>query len=203
MDTWLTILMDVAIAGIAVGFIAIVILLKKRQYERTAEICIKGVIRLPSGHDAYYIKECDQDAEWVELGKGTYKLNPHKRRWSRYPPNPFLGLKVLQTQIRTETWDYGNPNPLVAPESDGVLIDHDTHIPLYPVVTSQQIYAYSNNIQATRTIAEEQEYIDMQDQIKKTFGNQPNKWYVYGGIGVVGLLSLISLIIVSQLGGVV
>jgi len=195
--------MDLAIAGIIVGILAIAILVKKRQYERRAEVSIKGVVRLPSGHDAFYIKECDQDAEWIELGKGSYKLNPDKKRWSKYPSKPFLGLGVLQTQIRTETWDYGNPNPVIAPTGDGVLVDPETHIPVYPVVTSQQIYAYSNNIQATRTVAEEQEYLDMQDQIKDTFRNQPNKWYVYGGLGAVGLLSLVCLVIVAQLGGVV
>jgi len=42
---------------------------------------------------------------------------PNVRRRAKYPPRPFLGLKWLQCDVRTESWFLNNPDPITWADS--------------------------------------------------------------------------------------
>ena len=45
------------------------------------------------------------------------RVIPNVRRRAKYPPRPFLGLKWLQCDVRTESWNYNNPEPITGADS--------------------------------------------------------------------------------------
>jgi len=44
------------------------------------------------------------------------RVLPAIREWSPYPDRPFLGIPNLQTEIRTQDWYLGNPEPITPPD---------------------------------------------------------------------------------------
>jgi len=189
-----TLYLDVTIVMLIVAILLALALWKKRGYEKDVQGKIKAEIRLPSGRSMYYYKPCEEEAEVVEITHFTYFLNPRLKRWHKHPSSPFLGMKWLQSDIRTECWDLNNPNPVRAPKADGTPED--------PYITASEIHAKIRQIQALHLVAEEEEMKAQQDRIVKTFENQPNKWVVYAGLGTAVIITIVTLVITAQIGGV-
>jgi len=183
-----TLYLDITLAVLLVAILMAIALWKKYNYEKDVLGKIKAEIRLPSGRSMYYYKPCEEEAETVDINQFTYFLNPHLKRWHKHPSTPFLGMKWLQSDIRTECWDLNVATPV-----------HSAPSP----ISASEINAKIRQIQAIRMVAEEQELQASNEMVKMAIANQPNKWVVYGIAGAGLVATIATLVIVAQVGGVI
>jgi len=117
------------------------------------------------------------------------KVIPAIRRWAKYPSNPFLGIKAIQTWIRTEAWYLNNPEPITPTENR-------------TKVTAIDAQAHTREMDAQNVGIRIQESEARQKQLQAAIENQPNKMLVYGGLGGLILLSVIVLVqLIAMKGG--
>lgn len=190
VGSWFVYLLDFAVLAIICAGIIAWILVKRGQYQKEAEKSIRAEIILPSGWSEYHVVPCDINAKTVSVSDFVYFLDPQRRRYGKHPLNPFMGLPWLQVPIRIETWFQDNPEP--------VRMSYDK-----TVATAAEIKAITREVSATTAAMQIQEIEARQEELTKAISNQPNKTVVYIMLGACTLFSLISLIIVAQLGGVV
>lgn len=114
------------------------------------------------------------------------KLVPAIRRWAKYPPNPFLGLKTLQVDVRTEAWPLNNPEPITPAENR-------------TIVTAVDAQFHTREAAAEMAAVEIQEHEARQRELQKAINNQPNKIVVYVGIAAVVVLQILGM--TGNLGG--
>lgn len=114
------------------------------------------------------------------------KLVPAIRRWSKYPTNPFLGLKTLQVDVRTEAWYLNDPEPITPSENR-------------MFVTAVDAQFHTREAAAELAAVEIQEHEARQRELQKAINNQPNKVIVYVGIAAVVVLQILGL--TGNLGG--
>lgn len=189
VGSWFVYLLDFAILCIVGMIVLIVIFVKRNKYQKEATTAIRAEIQLPTGWSEFHVVPCNSDARSVSIDDFNYMLNPAERRYGRYPMSPFMGLSWLQVPIRTETWFLDCPEPM-----------RKTYSPI--VATAAEIKAMTREVQATTAAMQIQEIDERQKELTNAIGNQPNKTYVYIGLGACALMSLISLIIVAQLAGI-
>ena len=177
---WFVHLMNVAILAIIGIVVLVAIFMKKRRYQREVIRCIQAEILLSTGWPEYHIVKCGVDDEWVKIKGFEYKLNPEKTRWGLHPRVPFMGLRDLQVPIRKETWYKDNPDPVY--RGDEV-----------PTVTAAEVAAKTREATAVAVGAEAVELEARQTQLVEAITNQPNKLWVYMGLGAafVGILFLV------------
>ena len=187
---WFIYLIDLAVLAIVAIGLLVFIFIKRQQYQKEAEHSILAEIQLPTGWSEYYVVPCEPNAKSVNIGNFTYLLDPEKKRFTKYPMKPFLGLSWLQVPIRTESWYQDNPEP-IRPSYERT------------IATSAEIKAITREVSATTAAMQIQEIEARQNELTKAISNQPNKMFVYIGLGACALFSLITLIIVAQLGNVI
>lgn len=182
---WFVHLMNVAILAIIGVVVLIAIYVKRGHYMRDATRCIQAEILLSTGWPEYHTVRCGASDEWVTIKGYAYKLDPTKRGWGLHPRIPFLGLTALQVAIRKETWYKDNPNP----------VHRDKEV---PEVTAAEIHAKTREATAIAAGAQIVEMDARQKQLVNAIANQPNKVYVYLGLGVM-TLGMVILIVKSLL----
>ena len=171
---WFVHLMNVAILAIIGVVVLVAIYVKRGHYQRDAARCIQAEILLSTGWPEYHTVRCGPSDEWIRVGGYEYKLDPKKRRWGLHPRLPFLGLAALQVPIRRETFYKDNPDPVY----------RDKEV---PEVTASEIHAKTREATAIAAGAEIVEMEARQTQLVNAIANQPNKTYVYLGLGAVAL----------------
>lgn len=109
------------------------------------------------------------------------RVVPNVRRTIKYPPRPFLGLKWLQCDVRTESWYLNCPEPITWPD------DRQT-------ITALDAYVHTRELTAEQSAAEiaEQEARNRTwfDAMKKL----PDKMVLYIGIGANTILMIVLLV---------
>lgn len=113
----------------------------------------------------------------------TDRILPAIRRWGKYPSAPFLGIKTLQVDVRTEAWYLNNPEPITAPENR-------------TTVTAVDAQFHTREMAAEIAAVEIQEQEARQRQLMEAISNQPHKMLVYvllGGNIFLGILILIQI----------
>lgn len=109
------------------------------------------------------------------------KVLPAIRRWAKYPSTPFLGLKALQTKIRTEAWWLNNPEPITPDENR-------------TRVTAIDAQVHTREMEGESAAIQIQQLEAQQKQLIEAIGNQPNKMFVYVMLVAVILVSVINLV---------
>ena len=175
---WFVHLMNVAILAIIGVVVLVAIFLKKRRYQSEASRCVQAEILLSTGWPEYHTVRSGANDEWLKVKGCEYKLNPKQRRWGLHPRVPFLGLSDLQVPIRRETWYKDNPNPVYRSED-------------VPQVTAAEVQAKTREAMAIAAGAEAVEMEARQRQLVDAIQNQPNKLWVYLGLGVILLVVVV------------
>jgi len=178
---WFIHLMNLAIVAIVGIVVLVAVFMKRGQYMKTAQRCIQAEIILSTGHSEFHTVRCGINDEWVHIGGFDYKLDPKIRRWGLHPRLPFMGLGTLQCQIRKEVWKKDNPNAYYR--------DDDV-----PQVTAAEVGAQTREAMAVAAGAEAVEMDARQRQLADAIANQPNKTYVYLGLGVI-IIGIIVLVV--------
>ena len=109
------------------------------------------------------------------------KLIPAIRRWGKYPPAPFLGLKTLQVDVRTEAWYLNNPEPITPPETR-------------TTVTAVDAQFHTREAAAEMAAVEIQEQEARQRQLLEAIQNQPHKLVLYIMLSVGILLGIMNIV---------
>ena len=109
------------------------------------------------------------------------KLIPAIRRWGKYPPTPFLGLRTLQVDVRTEAWYLNNPEPITPPETR-------------TTVTSVDAQFHTREAAAEMAAVEIQEQEARQRQLLEAIRNQPHKMVVYIMLGATIVLGIMNIV---------
>lgn len=190
VGSWFIYLMDAAIIAIFGMVALILIFIKRGQYQKEANRCIRAEIWQPTGWSEYHTVPCDFNAKSVSVSDFLYTLNPGMRRYGKHPMNPFMGIPWLQVPIRVESWFQDNTEPIRQTYTN-------------PIATAAEIKAMTREVGAATAAMQIQEVEARQKELTKAIANQPNKMIIYCGIGGCALLNLIILIIVVQLGGIV
>ena len=113
----------------------------------------------------------------------TARVLPAIRRWGKYPSAPFLGIRTLQVDVRTESWYLNNPEPITAPENR-------------TTVTAVDAQFHTRQTGAEAAAVEIQEQEARQKQLIDAISNQPHKMLVYvllGGNIFVGIMILVQI----------
>jgi len=108
-------------------------------------------------------------------------LIPAIRRWGKYPPTPFLGLRTLQVDVRTEAWYLNNPEPITAPETR-------------TTVTAVDAQFHTREAAAEMAAVEIQEQEARQRQLLEAIRNQPHKLVLYIMLGIGILLGIMNIV---------
>ena len=111
------------------------------------------------------------------------RLIPAIRRWGKYPPTPFLGLKTLQVDVRTESWYLNNPEPITPPETRNT-------------ITAVDAQFHTREMAAEIAAVEVQEQEARQRQLMEAIRNQPHKMVLYIMLGasiLIGILALVQI----------
>ena len=183
VGSWFIYLMDAAILAI-IGIAAMIaIFVKRGQYQKQAQACIRAEIQLATGWSEYYTIPCDISAKSVTINNFIYHLDPQRRRWGRHPMNPFMGLSWLQVPIRIETWYQDVAEPM-----------RQTYDEL--ICTSAEIMAMTREIQAVAVAMHIQEIEARQTELTRAIKNQPAKLVVYICAGGAFLFAVIDLIVI-------
>lgn len=189
VGAWFIYLIDGAIFAIIGIAVLVAIFVKRGKYQKAAEKCIRAEIQLPTGWSEFHVVPCDINAKSVTIKDFIYTLDPARRRYGKYPSNPFLGLSWLQVPIRIETWYQDITEPM-----------RQTYDKI--IATSAEIMAITREIQAVTGAMQIQEIEARQKELTNAIANQPNKMVVYIMLGLTVVASVVSLIISAQLGGV-
>lgn len=109
------------------------------------------------------------------------RVIPAIREWARYPSTPFLGLKAIQTEIRTQDWYLNNPEPITPS-------DHRT------VVTAVDAAMHTREMDAQSVGIKIQELETHQRTILDALAKLPNATILYIGIGAAVLIPIINFV---------
>lgn len=177
---WFVHLMNLAILAIVAVVILVVKDVKKGQYQREARRCVQVELKLSTGWSDYFTVPCGMNDAWVTVKGCRYKLNPKKISWGLHPRLPFMGLASLQIPIRKETFYKDNSNPAFQDKTT-------------PPITAAEIEAMTKEAMATTAAAQAIELASQQKALINAIGNQPNKMYVYVGLGaiIIGIIALV------------
>lgn len=129
------------------------------------------------GHEVIHGKCLRCDCGQFEVDK----LIPAIRRWGKYPPAPFLGIKTLQVDVRTEAWYLNNPEPITPAETR-------------TTVTAVDAQFHTREMAAEMAAVEIQEQEARQRQLMEAIRNQPHKMVVYIMLGAGILLGIMNII---------
>jgi hypothetical protein len=153
------------------------------------------------GHDeklhAMGIKGTDKEVKQPTRGKcslctcGSFDFKeaiaPVPRR-SRWPLNPFLGLGMLQVDVRTEAWWLNNPEPITP-------IENRT---LFTAVDAAFHTRQSDAEKASEEINEQQA---LHKELTSALANQPNKMIIYIGLAVIAILNIVGIVLMQRAAG--
>lgn len=114
-----------------------------------------------------------------------YFFNRETKGSARYPENPFLGLKLLQTTIPIVTWAENNPEPITS----------ETHA---VIATSSLINSLRDDDFAAFAMAASKEIQDLERELAKALANQLDKRIVYGGLALAILAAAVGAVICFQ-----
>lgn len=114
---------------------------------------------------------------------------PAVRRWAKYPMNPFLGLKLLQTDIRSESFWLNNPEPITPSENR-------------TKITAVDAQVHTREIEGETVAIQIQQMESQQKQLASAIANQPNKMVVYVMLGINILVAVINLVQYLGMNGV-
>jgi len=153
------------------------------------------------GHDeklhAIGVKGTDKEVKQVVRGKcslcacASYEFKesiaPVPRR-SKWPVNPFLGLGMLQVDVRTESWYLNNPEPI-------------TPIENRTLVTAVDAAFHTRQSDAEKASEEINEQQALHKELTSALANQPNKMIIYIGLGLIAVLNIIALVLINRAAG--
>lgn len=109
------------------------------------------------------------------------RVIPNVRRRAKYPPRPFLGLKFLQADVRTESWYLNNPEPITWPDNRLTITALDSYVHTREMTADQSAAEIAENEARQRVWV---------DTIKKI----PDKMVLYILIGASVLVGVINLV---------
>ena len=143
------------------------------------------------GHEIseHKMEEEGKQAGQVVCAEGTcecteFKLHrviPNVRRQAKFPPNPMLGLKILQADVRTESWYLNNPEPITWADSRSM-------------VTALDAYVLTREMTAEQSAAEIQEQDARQRQWAEAMTKVPDKMVLYILLGISIIASIVGAV---------
>ena len=150
------------------------------------------------GHDEaahlISVKGSDKEVKQVVRGKCilcpcdsyvfSQSISPVPRR-SKWPLAPFLGLKILQTDVRTEAWWLNNPEPI-------------TPIENRTLVTAVDAAFHTRESDAEKASVEINEQEARQKQLMAAIASQPNKTFLYIGLGLIAILNIVGIVLMQR-----
>lgn len=202
---WTFNILFVLVVILGLLFIMAVANARKTKGRITAEIW------MPNGDTPRQLAKLDQTGDTVTIDTKTYQLRRDRseeeekkelesghyypsKRFVQYPSNPFLGLRMLTSQVRIESWEYDNPEP-IRPfygrvDESGKFINNQL------TVTSTEWNAQKSVIQATQIAMRVQEREAREKEWLKAMANLPNKMilYIMGGVAIIGIIVCIVLV---------
>ena len=109
------------------------------------------------------------------------KVIPNVRRKAKYPPRPFLGLRWLQNDVRTESWYLNNPDPITWADSRSA-------------VTALDAYVHTRQMAGEQNAASIAESDARQKKWEQIIEKVPDKMTLYILLGLAILAGIVSFI---------
>jgi len=109
------------------------------------------------------------------------RVIPNIRRRAKYPAVPFLGLGILQADVRIESWYLNNPEAITWADSRST-------------VTALDAYVHTREMEAEQTAAEITETDARQRQWVEAMAKAPDKMVLYILIGVAVIVGVVNLV---------
>jgi len=186
VGSWFVYLMNGAILAIMAFILLVMVQVKRAKHAKDSEGKIRGEVQLSTGWSEYHIVPCGLSDKSVQIGNFVYMLDPDKRKWGKHPMNPFMGLSALQVPIRIEAWEKDNPEPIRSSYEK-------------TVATSAEIKAMLDEHTASVTAMGIQELDSQHKVLMRALANQPNKNYVYIGLGLCAIVGIVNVVYMVQL----
>jgi len=109
------------------------------------------------------------------------RVVPNVRRKAKYPPRPFLGIKWLQSDVRTESWFLNNPEPIVWADSRSSVTALDA------MVHTRQMAGEQNAASIAETDAKQRKWEQIIEKV-------PDKMTLYILLGIAIIASVAGFI---------
>jgi hypothetical protein len=155
--------------GIVIGAM-LFIFIKRNQYMKEAPHKLKVFILPETGIEEIQIVDCDFSKNWVKVKDGDnfprYYFDKDNIWYSKYPDNPFFGLRELQVQVASCRYFKDNPEPI-------------TSHPLAPLVTSSSIMAAIDEDFALVIRNVSDQMMKLEKQLMQALSAHLNKGVVY------------------------
>jgi len=117
------------------------------------------------------------------------RVIPNIRRKDKYPPRPFLGMRCLQCDVRTESWFLNNPDAITWADSRATVTALDAY------VHSREMVAEQN----AASIAETDARLRKWEQVLTKLPDKMILYVLLGGVAI-GLIVLIIRSVILEAG---
>lgn len=208
IPAWLAWTLDILIVVVMIlGLLFVQMIMNARKTAGR----IMAEIWMPNGETPRKLVKLDPVGDTVTIDNKAYRLRKPKsreeeerdketghyypsKRFVQYPANPLMGLRMLTSQVRIESWEYDNPEPIRP--FYGRVDENGKFVESQLTVTSTEWTAQKSVIQATQIAMRVQEREAKEKEWLKAMTNLPNKMilYIMGGAAVIGIIVCIVMV---------